>query len=207
MSALTALLKMDSSRGPGPAPTYSSSHVLLALLTIGKADVIGRHALAKEVGLGEGAVRTVIKWLKEDDYLTVESNGCQLTAKGKRAYSELRNVMPKTLELPRTALTVGREQVAVLVKKKSNRVRSGIEQRDSSIRAGATGATTYVIKDSKFQVPGSSVDGEKDFPSGAWVNLRSGLQPENGDVVIICGSHDRRTSFIGAMNAALTLLT
>ena len=207
MSALTALLKMGGSRAPGPAPTYSSSHVLLVLLTIGGSGTIGRHALAKEAGLGEGAVRTVIKWLKEDDYITVKPNGCQLTARGKQAYSELKSVMPKTLELSRTALTVGREQVAVLVKKRSGRVRSGIEQRDSSIRAGATGATTYVIKDSKFQVPGSSLDGEKDFPSGAWMKLRSGLQPENGDVVIVCGSDDRRVSFIGAMSAVLALLT
>jgi DNA-binding MarR family transcriptional regulator len=198
---------MDSSRAPGPAPTYSSSHVLLVLLRIGGAEVIGRHALAKDAGLGEGAVRTVIKWLKEDGYITVEPSGCQLTVKGKQAYSELKRVMPKTLELSRTGLTVGREQVAILVKKKANRVKSGLEQRDSSIKAGAAGATTYVIKNSKFQVPGSSADSEKDYPSGAWVKLRSELQPEDGDVVIVCGSDDRHASFVGAISAALTLLT
>lgn len=52
-----------------------------------------------------------------------------------------------------TGLTVGKDQFAVMVKKKASRVRSGIEQRDSSIRAGADGATTYVVKGSKFQVP------------------------------------------------------
>ena len=34
LSSLTSLLKIDSSRTPGPAPTYGSAHVLLALLTI-----------------------------------------------------------------------------------------------------------------------------------------------------------------------------
>lgn len=207
LSAFTALQKIDSSRGPGPASTYSSSHVLLALLTIGRAGVIGRHALAKEAGLGEGAVRTVIKWLKERAYITVEPNGCQLTAKGKHAYAELKRAMPKILELQRTTLTVGSEQVAILIKKKSDRVRSGIEQRDSAIKAGAAGATTYVIKGSKFQVPGSSADAEKDFPSGVWTKLRSGLQPEEGDVVIVCGSDDKHSSLIGAISAALTFLT
>jgi Mn-dependent DtxR family transcriptional regulator len=207
LAAFTALLKIGVPRAPGPAPTYNSSHVLLAMLTIGGAEVIGRHALAKEAGLGEGAVRTVIKWLKEDGYIKVRPDGCQLTAKGKQAYSELRGVMPRTLELSETALSVGREQVAVLVKKRSDLVRSGIEQRDSSIKAGADGATTYVVKGSKFQVPGSSADAEKDFPGLAWTELRSGLQPESGDVVIVCGSDDKRTSFIGAISAALTLLT
>jgi hypothetical protein len=206
LSAFAALLKMDTPRAPGPAPSYSSSHVLLVVLTIGGAGAMGRHALAEEAGLGEGAVRTVIKWLKEDGYIAVEPNGCQLTAKGKQVYTELKSAMPRTLELSRTTLTVGREQVAVLLKKRSSRVRSGIEQRDSSIRAGAAGATTYVIKGSKFRVPGSSVDSEKDFPSGAWMKLRSGLQPEDGDVVIVCGSDDRHTSFVGAISAALTLL-
>jgi hypothetical protein len=83
---------------------------------------------------------------------------------------------------------------------------SGIEQRDASIKAGAAGATTYVIRDSKFQTPGSSQDCQKDFPSRAWQVLRNELQPDEADVVIVCGSQDRRTSFIGAMSAALSLL-
>jgi len=74
---------MESPRAPGPAPTYSSSHILLALLTIGDAGAIGRHTLAIEAGLGEGSVRTVMKWLKEDNFITVEPKGCLLTAKGE----------------------------------------------------------------------------------------------------------------------------
>jgi hypothetical protein len=177
------------------------------MLTIGGAGTIGRHALAKEAGLGEGAVRTVIKWLKEDGYIKIESDGCQLTTKGLQAYSELKSIIPRTLELSKTSLSVGREQVAVLVKNKASQIKTGIEQRDAAIKAGADGATTYVIKDSKFQVPGSSEDAEKDFPSEAWEKLRSGLQPEDGDVVIVCGSDDRRTSSSGAIGAVRTLLT
>jgi hypothetical protein len=206
LPTFASLLKTDSSRAPGPAPTYSPSHLLLALMTVGGAGAIGRHALAREAGLGEGAVRTVIKWLKEDDYITVEPNGCQLTTKGKQAYAELKRVMPKTLELPKTSLTVGGAQVAVLIKGKSDRVSNGIEQRDSSVRAGAAGATTYVVKDSKFRMPGSSVDCEKAFPNRVWAKLRSELKPEDGDVVIICGSNDMHASLIGAIDAALTLL-
>ncbi len=206
LPTLTTLLKIQGPRAPGPVPTYSRSHVLLALLTIGKAGAIGRQALAKEAGLGEGAVRTVIKRLKEDGYITIQHQGCQLTAKGKDAYTKLRKIIPKTVELSRTSLTVGKEQVALLLRKKSDRVKSGIEQRDASIKAGAAGATTYVIRDSKFQMPGSSADCERDFPGIVWAKLRDELRPENRDVLIVCGSDDRRTSFLGAVSAALTLL-
>jgi Domain of unknown function (DUF4443)/CggR N-terminal DNA binding domain len=204
LAAFKALLNIGVPRGP--APTYNPSHVLLAMLTIGGAGTIGRHALAKETGLGEGAVRTVIKWLKEDGYITIQPDGCQLTEKGRLAYSELTSIIPRTMDLSKTPLSVGREQVAILVKKRAPQIRTGIEQRDAAIKAGADGATTYVIEGSKFQVPGSSEDAERDFPSEAWSQLRNGLRPEDGDVVIVCGSDDRRTSFIGAIGAVRTLL-
>ena len=206
MSALIPLLKTGRSRPPGPAPTYGAAHVLLVLLKIGESGVVGRHALATEVGLGEGAVRTVIKWLKNDGYITVKANGCWLTPKGERAYRELKNSIPKTLVLPRTELTVGRVQVAVIVRRKSDRVKTGLEQRDSSILAGASGATTYTVKGSRFEVPGSPGDAERAFPADAWTELRSGLKPKDKDVVIVCGSEEKQTSLLGAISAALTLL-
>jgi hypothetical protein len=175
-------------------------------LTIGDAGAIGRHTLAVKTGLGEGAVRTVIKWLKEDGYIATDAGGCRLAAKGKKAYAEIKSAIPNTIELSKTPLTVGREQVALLVKNKANRVKSGIEQRDSAIRAGAAGATTYVIRGAKFQVPGSSMDSEKDFPGPGWTKLRSSLEPDDGDVVIVCGSEDRNASRLGAISAAFTLL-
>lgn len=207
MSALASFTGLGRSRAPGPAPTYGSAHVLLALLTIGEAGSLGRHALSSEVGLGEGAVRTVIKWLKADSYIVIDASGCRLTAKGKKAYGELKRLVPRVLLLPRTELTVGKIQTAVLVRNTSGRVKSGLEQRDSSIKAGASGATTYVFKNSRFEVPGSSRDAEKDFPTEAWTRLRKGLEPQNGDVVIVCGSDEKQTSLVGAISAALTLLT
>ena len=206
LSAFTSLLKFDRTRAPGPAPTYGSAHVLLALLTIGEAGVLGRHALSSEVGLGEGATRTVIKWLRADGYIRIEADGCTLSARGKQAYNELKKLVPKMLVLTRTPLTVGKIQVAVLVKRKSGRVKNGIEQRDSSIKAGASGATTYLVRGSRFEVPGSSRDAERDFPAKAWKELRNGLKPEDGDVVIVCGSDERHASLIGAVSAVLTLL-
>lgn len=206
LSTVTALLRIGSPRAPGPAPTYTKPHILVVLIIIGDNGAIGRTGLAREAGLGEGAVRTVLKHLKAEGYVTIKPTGCELTGKGKGAYSELKKRMPEVVRLSKTSLTVGEDQVAVLVKLKSDAFKSGIEQRDAAIKAGAAGATTYVIKNSKFQVPGSSSDCERDFPSDAWPKLREKLRPENGDIVIVCGSKDEHTSFIGAVSAALTLL-
>ena len=198
-------MRIDRSRPPGPMPSYSSAHMLLVLLTIGEAGSVGRHALSGRVGLGEGAVRTVIKWLKAGGYISIDASGCRLTPKGKRAYSELKKLIPEITTLSRTDLTVGKVQAAVLVKRRSGKVRTGIEQRDSAIMNGAAGATTYVVRDSRFEVPGSSRDAEKDFPSKAWAELREGLRPEDRDVVIVCGAAERQVALLDAISAALTL--
>ena len=57
-----------------------------------------------------------------------------------------------------------------------------------------------------FTIPGGSEDCEKDFPSGAWVALRTMLRPRHGDAVILCGSDREETARLGALAAALTLL-
>ena len=110
------------------------------------------------------------------------------------------------VSLPGSTLTVGRFQVAVAARSSAPSVASGLEQRDSAIRMGAAGATTYVIKEGKFAVPGGSPDCERDFPSETWRKLRAELKPKDGDAVILCGAQDETTAKLGALSAALTLL-
>ena len=85
-------------------------------------------------------------------------------------------------------------------------MQTGLEQRDSVIRLNALGATTFVIKDGRFTVPGGSSDAEKEFPSKVWSVLRERLDPKNGDAVVVCGAKDETTAKLGALSAALTLL-
>lgn len=206
MSDLAKLLKPVANRAAGPSPTFGSPHIVIVLLAIGDNKMVGRGALAKQSGLGDGAIRTLIKRLKDEGYITVKPAGCTLTAKGADAYSELRRRLPRIVRLSHTSLTLGSEQVALLVKGRAEWVKSGIEQRDAAIKAGAEGATTYVIRASRFQIPGASSDCEKDFPGPAWPVLRGELKPVNGDAVIVCGSGDQQTSLVASVSSALTLL-
>ena len=103
-------------------------------------------------------------------------------------------------------MTVGRQQVCLAVRGRAKMVATGIQQRDSAIRSGAAGATTYIISGGKFTIPGGSGDCEKDFPNPAWRRIRRELTPRNGDAVIVSGSDDAVKAKIGAVAAALTLL-
>jgi hypothetical protein len=190
----------------GPSPSFTSAHVVLAFLVIGDSNAIGRQALARKAGLGDGSVRTVLKKLRDAGYVKVMPSGCLLTKRGRQIHGKMRDRLSRAVLVERSPLTVGSKQAAIRVKGSASLIQSGIEQRDSAIKVGAFGATTYAISGSRFTVPGGSSDCEKDFPSPVWEKLRLELSPRDGDAVVIGGSDDYMKSQLGAIAAALTLL-
>lgn len=206
MSRLGGLLKAVQQKVPGPLPSFGPYHLLLVFQAVGQSSAVGRQALAKSTGLGEGAIRTVLTRLKREGYIAISAAGCSLTGKGERAYAELKGSISGMLELEKTRLTVGEQQVAIVVRGAARRVTNGIDQRDAAIKAGAGGATTFIIRGQRFQVHGGSKDCERDYPDEAWRKLRDALEPSEGDAVIMCGSSDNQLSRVGALAAALSLL-
>lgn len=206
MQSLGALLEIARRPTLGPAPSFNQAHLTLAFITIGESGRIGRQALAAQSGLKEGPVRTVIKRLREEGYVEADASGCFLTPPGERVYESLKRRLSRLVVLEGSKLTMGAYQAGLAVRGGGRSVRSGLEQRDSAIRLRASGATTYVIRNLKFAIPGGSSDCEKDFPSKAWSRLRGELDPKEGDAVILCGAEDEITARLGALSAALTLV-
>ena len=204
--SLSSLFQFKGEGIRGPSPSFDRAHVLLAFLAIGGAGLIGRQALANQTGLGGGAVRTVLKRLKEEGYVESDSAGCRLTRSGSRLYSSVQKKISPMVDVKGSELTVGLFQVALAVRSGAATVKGGIEQRDAAIKIGATGATTYVIKSRRFTIPGGSNDCEKDYPSDVWGKLRKELMPKDRDAVIVCGASDSNSARIGALAAALSLL-
>jgi len=197
---------LASSRSPGPVPSFTGSHILLLFLNIARSAYVGRGALAKQSGLGEGATRTVLRRLKEKGYVDTIKSGCFLTPAGKLACKSIASWATDVVTVPRSELTMGEHQTAVALKGAGGSMRLGIEQRDSAIRVGAAAATTYIIQSGRFTIPGGSTNCEKDFPSTTWSFLKKSLAPKNNDVVILCGAQDEVSARLGALAAAITLL-
>ena len=206
MQSTARLFGAMDRKAVGPSPTFARAHLLMAFLTIGKRGTIGRHALAEETGLGEGSIRTVLKRLREAGLADSAASGCRLTRRGQEAYSAISTVLSPTTLIEGTRLTMGSSQVAISIRGGAARVRSGIEQRDSAIGVGAAGATTYIVRGSRFTIPGGSDDCERDFPGKAWGALRKKLRPGDGDAIIVCGADGEGTASLGAFSAALSLL-
>lgn len=199
-------MRLAEVRTPGPPPSYNHAQFLLAFLTIGGSGTIGRTALAKRAGLGEGAVRTVLKKLRTSGFAEVNASGCHLTASGVGVYGSLKRRLSGPLIVNSKEISLDKSQVALLIRGGGRRVKRGIEQRDSAVKAGASGAVTYTVKGGKFTMPDGSLDCERDFPSPVWNDLREELRPRDDDAVILCGSSDETTATLGALSAALTLI-
>jgi len=206
LASVRVLLDLVGSGAPGPAPSFTGAHMLLAFLTIANSSYVGRKNLASKSGLGEGAVRTILRKLKDGGYVDTIRAGCYLTHSGKALAKSIYSNMSDVIPIPKSDLTMGDNQVALDLRGAGKNVHSGIEQRDSAIRIGAAGATTYVVRSGKFAIPGGSSNCEKDFPSQVWSRLKRDLKPRNDDAVILCGARDEVSAKLGALAAAITLL-
>ena len=203
---LSSLLDVAEQRYPGPRRAFEKVHTFLVFITVAREPGIGRQTLSENTNLGQGSIRTILKDLRRAGYLASNIQGCHLTEAGSRLYSTLAGKLVGPVSLNTTSITVGSTQSAILVRPSGSPIGIGIEQRDSAVRVGAEGATTYIIRSGRFHIPGGSNDCEKDYPGPVWSTLRKALVPKNGDVVIVCGASDENTSKLGVISAALTLI-
>jgi len=166
--------------------------------------VVGRGALAKRLGLGEGSARTVVKILKSGGLIKTSKKGCELTEKGRALFKELQRDITKIHKIEAGRLAVGEYAVAVLVRGAGNRVGHGVEQRDAALLAGAAGATTIIYRDGKLRAPTISEDLKKDHPELAR-KLLSIFEPKNNDAIVIGSADEETAAERGAEAAAYTL--
>lgn len=185
----------------GPLHRFNDYHVYktLSLLTDGRRK--GRKQMADRIGLGEGSMRTIVEYLRDEGLVDVKQTGIRITKAGMDFIS----LLPlQVYELDAQDISLGEHSVAVQVKGMASKVTSGMEQRDQAIKAGADGATTVVVKGERLTIP-VDFDLDKERPETAWA-LRRLFDINDGDVIIIGTSLDLQRAEEGALAAALELL-
>jgi len=201
MEALKVLDRITSKTAPGMSPDYSEAHVLKVLQLIASSKGIGRQRLSKEIGVGEGTVRTMIRRLKREGLVDSSRRGLTLTNSGTEALADLLRFMKET-ELTNMEVTVGSHDYAVLVRQAANHIKNGVEQRDVALLSGAIGATTLVYDGERLYMPGIGLELETSTSE----SLIEWLKPSKGDVIIIGSSDTIISAEIGAKSAALNLI-
>jgi predicted transcriptional regulator len=201
---LEALSRLPS---PGPTPAFTHVDVTQAILAIGDEQQLGRIELSRKLGIGEGAIRTIIRHLTQAGIIEIARGGCVLTRRGVQLYSSLRSKLSTIVPVEARQLALDKVSAAVLVRGAGYVLKKGIEQRDAVIRAGGTGACTLVLRGRGFLMPmGDSEEWRLNREDPLFQDLENELRPKEGDVVVVSSARDRVTAEHGAMAAALTLI-
>jgi hypothetical protein len=185
----------------GALPKYDLHHLLWSLFLVSENPRVGRKRLAKLMGLGEGTCRGVLRELDERGLISVSKGGISLSKRGKRMMSGLPAVHG---ELGLGPLALADFAHGVALRDHARFVKSGLEQRDAAMLAGAVGATALVFDKGALRFP----DGRKleDDYSGDAALLTHLFKPAEGDVIVVGYGRDAVAAESGAFAAAATLV-
>ncbi|MEM1607241.1 MAG: DUF4443 domain-containing protein [Candidatus Bathyarchaeia archaeon] len=205
MSLKMILSEISSKSAPGPSPSFNILDMVRLLKLLAKSGKVGRARISRELGLGEGTTRTMLRRLSDAGLIVTSKEGCSLSDRGRALWSSIERVMPKIVEVGSSELTLAPKSVAVLVKGRADRVKSGIEQRDAAVSIGAKSAVTMIFRNNKVIIPGVSMDLEKDYPS-AFREIMRLMSPCEGDVIIISSADSLIKAECGALAAAWSII-
>jgi hypothetical protein len=204
LEPISLIEKIVRRAAPGRSPSFTEAQVLKALELLSSGPGVGRKRLGDLLGLNEGVTRTLLRHLRETDLIEVTRRGITLRQKGERLLAALNAPLPGGIEVPKSPLTIGPQNFAVLVKGAGYHIRSGVEQRDAALKVGALGATTLVFDGERLTLPGMQELTPK--AKEVYNLLLSRLKPRKGDVIIIGTAKDALSAELGAKTAALELL-
>jgi biotin operon repressor len=187
---LKTLRNISSRYAPSRILSFNSAHVFKTLQLIKNDGIISRNSLSRELGLGEGSIKTLIKHLKMENMIITTNKGTRMSDKGKSILSNLSMYIGFETNIPQCSISIGKFNHAVLLKQMKVEIKSGIEQRDIAIKNGAKGATTLTYENEKFLTVNTNYDSLYDEPNIKKLLINK-LYPLDNDVIII-GSDDSR---------------
>lgn len=202
-SPIKILSRISSKYAPSRNLSFGIAHIFKTLQLASAYGHISRSLLCKELNLGEGSVKTLIKHLKMNEMIITSKSGTMLTNKGKVILRDLLTLIPSETIIPKSSITLGKFNYCVLLKNSAKLIGSGLEQRDEAIKLGSTGATTLIFSNGKFLIPETEYDAlnKENIIRNLLIQK---LKPKDNDVIII-GSDDnsKNTAELATKGAAL----
>lgn len=200
--AIRLISKVAERHAPSRMLSFELVHVFKTMQMMDENKKIGRSLMMQELGLGEGSVKTIVKHMKMSGLVENSNAGMWLSNKGKSIYTKLHILIPKEMDIPKCSVALGKFNHAVLLKDMAYNIRSGIEQRDASIKAGAVGATTLVFRNERLLLPGTGEDLMRNDQKIHSLIIEK-MKPEENDVIIIGSSQSKKIAEMAAKSAAL----
>ena len=208
-------------------PTFETVHFILALFIFGEnSKGIGRYSLGKELMLGEGSAKTLIRRLREKiKFISIIEDGKRrghiLTEVGSKFLRKIKKFIPI---IKRGELSLLKDIIIkpekdstyfCMVKKPNTKITNGVTQRDAAIKINGSGATCLVFNGNRLIFPStSSIKSEGDFleldlKTQEYLDsqlIKEDLRLEKDDIIIIGSGENPQKARLATLNAALTLL-
>ncbi|MFX0006355.1 MAG: DUF4443 domain-containing protein [Candidatus Hermodarchaeota archaeon] len=212
---------------PTIKPSFELVHVILALFLFEEnKDGIGRYRLQKELSLGSGTAKSLIRKLNEDlNFIKVltEDNiikGHILTNIGLEFVKKIRAKFPiiekgdSTIIKDIVIKSEGKNSYFCFVRNATDKITYGIEQRDAAVKIGGDGATCLLYNGKDLIFPSYSLSDTKEeevvsdkvFEYITSIIHNKGIHLKKNDVIIIGLGDNPESARLAALNAALTLL-
>ncbi len=196
------LSKVAERHAPSRMLSFDLVHVFKTMQMMSDNKRTSRSNIMQELDLGEGSVKTLVKHMKMYGLVENSNAGMWMTDKGKTLYSKIHILIPRETDISKCSIALGRFNHAVLLKNMAHNIRSGIEQRDAAIKAGAVGATTLICKNERLVLPGTDEDLMRN-DRNIHLLIMEKLLPEQNDVIIIGSSQNKKIAERAAKSAAL----
>ncbi|MEA3255511.1 MAG: DUF4443 domain-containing protein [Candidatus Altiarchaeota archaeon] len=184
----------------GASPSFSDEHVVRTLLALERGKV-GRKRLVRLLGLGEGSVRTILKKLGDQSLIRSSRQGHELTPEGKLRVGDYLEGFTSPQEFHPGDLSEGFKSL-LIVHNASDKIKTGMKQRDIALASGADGALILVFRDNNLEFPAPGVR-LSEFPETGQELGRMKLG--EGDVVVISFGKTQVKAEDGAVAIALEL--
>ncbi|MDE1727560.1 MAG: DUF4443 domain-containing protein [Thaumarchaeota archaeon] len=196
------LSKVAQRHAPSRMLSFDPVHVFKTMQMMSDNNKISRSIMMQELGLGEGSIKTLVKHLKMHGLVENSNAGMWLTNKGEALYTKLHILIPRETDITKCSVALGKFNHVVLLKSMAHNIKSGIEQRDAAIKAGAVGATTLICKNERLVLPGTDENLMRNDQKIHSLIMEK-LSPEQNDVIIIGSSQNKKIAEMAAKSAAL----
>lgn len=162
---------------------------------------LGRKSISKKLFLGEGYVRKILSKLEQKHIIKKSKTGTELTKKGMLLMNKIKKAI---YPLDNITIQEYENMYGVVVKKASNKVYKGLEERDEAVRFGAKGAMIITYEGNKLWFPSIECITDK-YPDMDKSIRESTIGLENGDVIIATWAERKLDAERGAFAAGLLL--
>ena len=185
----------------GAPPAFETHHVVAALYAVRDEGRIGRKELAQRLLIGEGTCRAVLEILRGRKLVSITKSGIALSKKGKYFIDSLPFAQAQ-VEL--ISLGLSDYAYAIAMRDHGRFVRTGIEQRDDAVKAGAVGATSLICENRRLHFPDHTPLAKQFEEDEAF--LIAAFKPMDGDLIIIGYGRTEESARLGAFAAAVGVI-